>query len=325
MIYIIMMKNKFLSVFVVLLITCGISAFGQKSLCINEVMVNNKTDVIDDYGLHQPWIEIFNTAFASADIKSCYLTNDRRVLDRGLSVTQRTKMMYPIPRGDERTKMGPRQYLIFWADGFPKRGNFHLNFQLDSIKPNWIALYDANGYTLIDSVTVPVLKANCSYGLIEDGILSKGWEVKGLIENDGKIHKFVTPNTNNLTLDSNAKVTKFKEHDPDGISMTIVAMGVVFFALILLYIAFKITGKIGADLTRKNAMKARGITDKTEAIQKSIGHESGDIFAAIGMALHEYQNNVHDNEDLQLTMQKVKRNYSPWSSKIYMLRHTPRR
>jgi hypothetical protein len=70
-------------------------------------------------------------------------------------------------------------------------------------------------------------------------------------------------------------------------------------------------------------MKVHGITDKNEALEKSIGHEPGSVFAAIAMALHEYQSNIHDEEDYQETLAKVKRNYSPWSSKIYMLRHRP--
>jgi hypothetical protein len=78
-------------------------------------------------------------------------------------------------------------------------------------------------------------------------------------------------------------------------------------------------------MTKRNAMKVHGITDMKIAEEKSIGSESGDILAAIAMALHEYQDNVHDVEDTVLTIDKVKRNYSPWSSKIYTLTETPRR
>ncbi|MDY5119262.1 MAG: lamin tail domain-containing protein, partial [Muribaculaceae bacterium] len=42
------------------------------------------------------------------------------------------------------------------------------------------------------------------------------------------------------------------------------------------------------------------------------------------MALYEHLN-VHDNEDTILTINKVKRAYSPWSSKIYTLRDIPRK
>ena len=51
----------------------------------------------------------------------------------------------------------------------------------------------------------------------------------------------------------------------------------------------------------------------------------GEIYAAISMAMHEIQNEVHDNEDTVLTITRVKRSYSPWSSKIYTLREIPRK
>lgn len=44
---------------------------------------------------------------------------------------------------------------------------------------------------------------------------------------------------------------------------------------------------------------------------------SGNEIAAIAMALHLYRNDLHDNESLTLTINKISRTYSPWSSKIY--------
>lgn len=107
--------------------------------------------------------------------------------------------------------------------------------------------------------------------------------------------------------------------------MAIIAMSVVFMGLILLYVSFKIVGNIAVKLGKKNAMKATGITDKAEAKEKNLGHHSGEETAAIAMALHEYLNDAHDIEDMVLTINKVKRSYSPWSSKIYTLRQDPRR
>ncbi|MDO4164200.1 MAG: OadG family transporter subunit [Bacteroides sp.] len=313
-----MNRNKIGILIVALMAACG-SAFAQSvsSLCINEVLSYNKDNFQDDYGKQTPWIEIFNTSFASVDVRSCYLTNDKRVLDESLSAPERAALMYPIPKGDVLTKIPPRQHLLFWADNEPKRGNFHLSFELDSIGPNWIALYDANATTLIDSITIPPLPADCSYGLIDDGIKAKGWAIMGT---DGR---YVTPSTNNKTLDTNEKIDGFKQKDSAGIGMTVMAMIVVFSGLILLCIAFKIVGNTGAYLVKRNAMRSHGITDKQEAKEKAIGTESGEVFAAIAMALHEYQENVHDIEDTILTINKVKRNYSPWSSKIYTLRQTP--
>ena len=160
--------------------------------------------------------------------------------------------------------------------------------------------------------------ADQSYAREEDG--SANWVIKG-----GGEHSYVTPSTNNMTLDKNEKIENFKKHDADGFGMAIIAMSVVFIGLILLYVSFKIVGNIAVKLGKRNAMKAIGITDKVEAKEKNLGSHSGEEAAAIAMALHEFMNDTHDVEDMILTINKVKRTYSPWSSKIYTLRQTPKR
>ena len=215
------------------------------------------------------------------------------------------------------TLVKPRQHSLFWADGEARRGTFHTNFTLNPETQNWIGLYDS-GRNLLDQITIPagVLQANQSYARISDA--AEKWEVK-----DGSAEKYVTPSTNNKTIDSNAKMEKFEEHDSDGIGMSISAMSVVFCGLILLFIAFKIVGRVSVSLSKRNAMKAKGITDKQEAKEKKLGEAPGEIFAAIAMAMYEMQSDVHDVEDTVLTITRVKRSYSPWSSKIYTLRETP--
>ena len=49
------------------------------------------------------------------------------------------------------------------------------------------------------------------------------------------------------------------------------------------------------------------------------------VYAAIAMALYLYQNELHDYENTVLTINKVSKNYSPWSSKLYGLREIPRK
>ena len=304
------MNEKRIGIFITLVaVVClGLNAQRATSLKINEVLVTNEQNYQDDYGLHNAWIEIFNTSFASVNIEGCYLTNDK---------DNPTK--YPIPKGDVLTLIKPRQHILFWADGMPNRGTFHVSFTLDPSKENYIALYDSNGKTLIDEITVPAgMLADQSYAREEDG--SANWVIKG-----GGEHSYVTPSTNNMTLDKNEKIENFKKHDADGFGMAIIAMSVVFIGLILLYVSFKIVGNIAVKLGKRNAMKAIGITDKVEAKEKNLGSHSGEEAAAIAMALHEFMNDAHDVEDMILTINKVKRTYSPWSSKIYTLRQTPKR
>ena len=304
------MNKKRIGIFIALVaVVClGLNAQRATSLKINEVLVTNEQNYQDDYGLHNAWIEIFNTSFATVNIEGCYLTNDK---------DNPTK--YPIPKGDILTQIKPRQHTLFWADGMPNRGTFHVNFTLDPNKENYIALYDSNGKTLIDEVTIPAgILADQSYARQEDG--SANWVIKG-----GGEHSYVTPSTNNMTQDKNEKIENFKKHDEDGFGMAIIAMSVVFIGLILLYVSFKIVGNIAVKLGKKNAMKAIGITDKAEAKEKNLGSHSGEEAAAIAMALHEFMNDAHDVEDMILTINKVKLTYSPWSSKIYTLRQTPKR
>ena len=306
-----MRKNR-IGIFLSLLLLIGFtSCTEQKSnskLVINEVLVDNQTNFQDDYGVHSGWIEIFNKAYSTADLAGCLLKVSSQPGD---TVT------YFIPKGDVLTSIKPRQHTLFWADGNPRRGTFHTNFVLSKTNANWIGLYDS-GKKLLDQVVVPagILAANQSYARVGDA--SAEWEVKG-----ASADKYVTPSTNNQTIESNPKMDKFEQHDPVGIGMAISAMSVVFLGLILLYICFKLIGKAAIKLRKRNAMIAHNITDKQEAKEMKLGEAPGEVIAAISMALHEAQGADHDVEETILTISRVKRSYSPWSSKIYTLRETP--
>lgn len=295
-----MMKKKLGAlVALVLLFSVGVSAQRTTTLKLNEVLVVNNDNYLDDYGSKSPWIEIFNNSAGSVDIRGCFLTNDKN-----------NPTMYMIPKGDVQTKVRPYQHTLFWVDAKPGRGTFHTNFTFDPNKANYLALYDSDGKTLIDEITIPASQtADVSYGLTLDG---KGsW---GILSN-------ITPNTNNKTLDSNAKIDKFKTNDPTGIGMTLTAMMVVFLGLIILFTVFKVVGKIAVGITKRKGQKQAG----ANANVSNVGEEAGEVFAAIGMALHEFTNNMHDEENTVLTIRKIQRNYSPWSSKIQGLRDTPNR
>lgn len=303
-----------IGIFLSLMLLIGFSSCTeQKSnnkLVINEVLVDNQSNFQDDYGIHSGWIEIFNRAYSSADLAGCLLK---------ISSQPGDTTTYFIPKGDILTSIKPRQHTLFWADGTPRRGTFHTNFVLSKTEANWIGLYDS-GKKLLDEVVVPagVLKANQSYARISDA--SAEWEVK-----DDSAEKYVTPSTNNKTIESNPKMDKFEQHDPVGIGMAISAMSVVFCGLILLYLCFKFIGKTAIALRKRNAMKVHNITDKAEAKEKRLGEAPGEVIAAISMALHEAQGADHDVEETILTISRVKRSYSPWSSKIYTLRETPQK
>ena len=280
------------------LLVCSLAASGQSasSIRLNEVLVINVDNFVDDYGSRSGWIELYNSSPGTIDLKGCYLTNDAN-----------NPRKYMIPKGDVKTKIPPRQHALFWADNKPSRGTFHLNFTLDPENENTIFIFDSDGKTLIDKVTVPAgQKPDVSYGLTLDGVGT--WET---------LEK-VTPDTNNKVLDSNEKIDNFQHNDPLGLGMTVTAMAVVFAGLLILYLLFKQVGRIAVNASRKRAEKS-GVQGAAERS----GEDSGEIFAAIALALHEMSEDTHDIESAVLTMNQVARRYSPWNSKIYGLRNIP--
>ena len=281
----------------VLLVSFGTKAQRATSLRINEVLVINEDNFVDDYGKRNAWIEVYNSSAGMVNIAGCYLTNDKN-----------NPRKYPIPKGDVTTQIQPNQHALFWADGLADRGTFHVSFTLDPSRENYVALYDADGRTLIDEITIPAGQLpDVSYGRVVDG--QEEWAQL----------KKVTPKANNLTLDTNEKIENFKDNDSWGIGMTITAMAVVFLGLILLYLIFKQVGKAAIAAGKRNAQKAGA------AAGAATGEVSGEVFAAIATALYELSDDNHDIEHTVLTIRKVHRAYSPWSSKIYTLRETPRK
>ena len=294
------MTNKRFGVLLlfILLVSFGAQAQRATSMRINEVLVINEDNFVDDYGKRHGWIELFNTSAGTVNIAGCFLTDDKN-----------NPKKYPIPKGDVLTQIPPHQHTLFWADGEPNRGTFHVNFTLDPSKENYIALYDADGKSLIDEITIPAAqKPDVSYGRIIDG--KEEW---------AQLTK-VTPSTNNLTLDSNEKIENFKTNDSLGIGMTITAMAVVFLGLLLLFLIFTQVGKAAIAASKRNAQKAGAPVNVNTPDEVS-----GEVFAAIATALYEMSDDNHDIEHTVLTIRKVRRAYSPWSSKIYSLRETPRK
>jgi Na+-transporting methylmalonyl-CoA/oxaloacetate decarboxylase gamma subunit len=300
-----MKKYIILPLLAALICVFGADAQSRRSLRINEVMVQNESSIIDDYGQHHAWIELFNSNFAPLEISSVYITNDRN-----------NPTKYPVPLGDVKTHIEKRQHVVFFADGEPAKGTFHLNFTLEPGVENWIGVYDADGKTLIDEVTIPASVAtDQTWARSVDG---KGeWTLHTGLDGD-----HITPSSANVIRDSNHKIEEFATRDSHGFAMTLMSMCIVFSALLCLCLCFYAIGQIGGAVSRFN--KKRALGNQASDTDKVVEHDSGEEIAAIVMALHEHLN-AHDRENTILTINKVKRAYSPWSSKIYSLRQVPQR
>lgn len=283
-------------------------AQNQREIRINEFLVINKDDFEDDFGHKSGWIELFNSSYGTINIGGCYLTNDPNNLTK-----------YIIPKGDATTKIKPRQHVLFWADNQPFRGTYHINFTLT--ESNEILFVSSDGKTIIDRIKInhSQLDTNVSFGRINDGIGStdgngEGW---GILER-------TSPSTINSGAEKEPASVVFKKADPYGVIMAFTAMSVVFLALILLYVAFKL---VGNNSIRRNKQRAVETAEKEGVEITSQEDSNAEQLAAIAAALHTYleESEVHDLENTILTISKVTKHYSPWSSKIYTLRETPQK
>jgi Na+-transporting methylmalonyl-CoA/oxaloacetate decarboxylase gamma subunit len=120
--------------------------------------------------------------------------------------------------------------------------------------------------------------------------------------------------TGKISFDLSAGFTE------QAISITIVGYLVVFIALIVLFASIAVfTNAMISKQKKKIEATGQKAPDKREDIEMT-----GDVNAAIALALHLHFDEAHDFESTVLTIEKVQKRYSPWSSKIYSMRRSPR-
>ena len=104
-----------------------------------------------------------------------------------------------------------------------------------------------------------------------------------------------------------------------GVTVAIVGWLIVFAALVLLVIVFTQTPKLIYYNTRKKLKQKT----KQATVSDDDLHIAGDVSAAISTALYLFFDEMHDEESNIITIKRVRKTYSPWSSKIYGLRTWP--
>lgn len=100
----------------------------------------------------------------------------------------------------------------------------------------------------------------------------------------------------------------------DALITAFLGISIVFVALVILVICFELLSKI---MTRQlKSKKVKLGIDVGKLSNDELHVPAGDT-AAIAMALHLYFNDFHEEESNVITIKRIERRYSPWSSKIY--------
>ena len=324
-----------------LMLLCAILALpalaqGRKNVRINEVMVQQ--DTTGGNG----WVEFYNSSYGTNAVEKMFITTLPRdfITNYIKAVTDTSNMkpnkvlielckqrpmdIYEIPRGDERnTKIAPRTHFVMEADGDTKAGTFHLPFVFTAGKDNYIALYDVNG-DLVDDVTIPAsLKPGETYAIKAEGrlpsVLDDGqteWIVK-----DGQTLETAITKGNYNAREVNENIEAFHDKDPHGFWIALLAMSVVFGALAILYICFKLFGVVSKNAAGKEAAaESAPVATAAAAVPASTGDLDGEKMAAICFALYQHLN-AHDQESGVLTL--TPRDGSAWGSKSGLMRVLP--
>ena len=291
--------KKSVSILLGLFICFLLPAQNISDLIISEAMPSCSESLTDGYGRHSAWIEIFNTSQGTVNFAGCYITDD---------LSEPTKCQ--IPKGYSATRLGPRQLAIFHASEDNARGVFYINF--DILPGSSVYLISNDGRSVIDSLTLP-----------ED--LPEGLSASKF-SNDAKELVFdelraavPTPGLVNGRHEQKSRAQSVKETDPHGFILSVVAVLVVFTALLLLFVIYNISGNIFSG-KYKSASSCDDETALAIALALHAERQCGDdIAAAIAMALHcHIEGGVHDAEPLFISI--VGNPSSPWNNKAFTLR-----
>lgn len=292
---------------------CGLSLDAQNmsDLLIGEVLVENTSGIVDGYGQRNGWIELFNTSNGTVKFGGCYLSDDKSDLKK-----------YHIPTSDRSAQLGPRQSVVFYTSGNSSQGTFYTNFKLRN--GSTLYLVSNDGRTIIDQVEIPAdLPADQSVVRIPVGV--KEMEFKT------QVNPNPTPGSYNGNVDAKTKSQIMKEQDPHGLVLTLIAVMVVFTALLILSFIFgwignaNKRGKQGPKVKKsKKSLDGKLTPEIAAAISLALSSEfGGEVYAAIALALDDYlRGGVHDIESMVITIQPS--GNGNWADKTQNFRQLPR-
>ncbi len=106
---------------------------------------------------------------------------------------------------------------------------------------------------------------------------------------------------------------QFDLSNVSGFSITVAVVGyiIVFAALVMLFFIYSSIPKL-ININVRQKLKRQGKCEDCGDL-----HIEGDVNAAISMALYLYLDEAHDEESDVITIKRISKQYTPWSSKIY--------
>ncbi len=103
--------------------------------------------------------------------------------------------------------------------------------------------------------------------------------------------------------------------DTSNYTIAIVGYIIVFLALVILYFVFSNMPKF-----LRLSFKIRGRRKNKEDYKDDFPEFlTGQENAAIATAVYLYFSQLHDEESTKMTIKKIKKDYSPWSSKVHSI------
>ena len=139
---------------------------------INELLANNESNITDEEGEYEDWIELYFNISSTINLDGYSMTDD---------MNNPQKWIFP------EIEISGEGHLLFWADN-EEEGNMHTNFRL-STNGEDLAIFNPDGY-LIDGISFQEQYEDISYGRITDG--SNEWQ---FFENP-------TPGASNFIIDN---------------------------------------------------------------------------------------------------------------------------
>lgn len=105
---------------------------------------------------------------------------------------------------------------------------------------------------------------------------------------------------------------RIQASDPYGAGLAVVAVSVVFFALVCIMFMMGGYGKL-----IQRFQNRKQTSGKATATSGTGNAPEGEVYAAIAAAIYAYSQDLHDVEDTVITIQKAERAWTPWNAKFY--------